>query len=87
MDFANTYRLYWASTPEQIAEAEEREYERITRAEAIRLCAAENSRRKDDYSFANHADNVIYPIDYDYEDNWVNANRVYLDGYILEYKN
>lgn len=33
-DFANTYRLAWAETPEQVEEAEKRGYERITRKEA-----------------------------------------------------
>lgn len=86
--FANTYNLYWASTPEQIAEAEGCGYERITRAAAIRLCVAENSRRRDNYSFSCYADNVIYPIDYDtYENEWKHDSRVCLNGYILEYKN
>lgn len=87
-NFANTYHLYWASTPEQIAEAEECGYERITRAEAIRLCVAENSRHREDYSSSGYADNVIYPIDYDaYENAWEFDSRVCLNGYILEYKN
>jgi hypothetical protein len=45
-DFANTYRLAWAETPEQVEEAEKRGYERITRKEAENLCAEENRRKR-----------------------------------------
>lgn len=56
-DAANTYRLYWAASPEQIALAESRGYERITRTEAIRLCKAEADRRN-----VNSTCGAAYPI-------------------------
>lgn len=87
-DFANTYNLYWASTPEQIKIAAEMGLERITRATAIKMCTAENERRRTDGSFSGYADNCIFPIDYNrMEHDYQNDSHVYADGYIVEYKN
>lgn len=82
-DFANTYRLVWAETPEQVEEAENNGYERITRKEAENLCAEENRRRKENPSFSGYASNVIYPVEY--VDNWENNEKMYKDRYIIDY--
>lgn len=63
-DFANSYRLAWAETPEQVEKAEKRGYKRITRKEAKRLCAEENFRKKENPNFSGYASNVIYHIDF-----------------------
>ena len=81
-NFANTYNVYWAETPEQIAKAEGDE--RITRKYAEKLCAEENYRRQTDYSFSGYASTVILPIDY--EGDWRNDKNVYKNGYIILYK-
>lgn len=82
-DFANTYRLAWAETPEQVEEAKNNGYERITRKEAENLCAEENRRRKENPSFSGYASNVIYPVEY--VDNWENDEKMYKDRYIIDY--
>ena len=84
-NFGNTYNLYWAETPEQIEKAE-KFCERISRKDAEKLCTAENYRRKHDNAFSGFAMNFILPIDYEYEDDWRNDKRVYLDGYTVLYK-
>ena len=84
-DFANTYRLAWAETPEQVEEAEKRGYERITRKEAENLCAEENRRRKENPSFSGYADNVILPIDFNEEWDWAGYEKMHKNRYIVEY--
>lgn len=64
--FANVYNLFWTDNKEM----EERtriadRAEPISRKEAERLCAEENSRRKYDPNFSGFADNMIYPADYE----------------------
>lgn len=84
---SNEYNLYWAETPEQIALAESCGYERISRSEAFRLCAAENFRRKHDPAFSGFADNVILPVDAsEWECNWRNARNMYKSGYVIDRK-
>lgn len=78
-DFANSYRVAWAETPEQIKQAENKGYTRITRKEAERLCVKENFRRKKNYNFSGYSSNVIYPID------WVGYEKMYKNRYIMEY--
>lgn len=82
-DFSNIYDIVWAETPEQVEEAENNGYERITRKEAESLCAEENRRRKENPSFSGYASNVIYPVEY--VDNWENDEKMYKDGYIIDY--
>lgn len=82
-DFSNIYDLVWAETPEQVEEAENNGYERITRKEAENLCAEENRRRKENPSFSGYASNVIYPVEY--VDNWENDEKMYKDRYIIDY--
>ena len=88
-NFANTYTLYWAETQEQIEEAEKRGYEQITRKEAEQLCAAENRRRIEEPSLSGYASNIIRPVDYyshfEYSDDWTYSNKMYKDGYLIEY--
>ena len=59
--FANTYTLIH-TTPEDAARAKAEGYERITRAEAIRLAKAEAERQNSDPSFSGYADSHIFPI-------------------------
>ena len=81
-DFGNTYNLAWAETPDQIKMAEDAGYQKITRREAEKLCAAENDRRKHDQSFSGYADNVILPIECA-RDDWRDDRRFEKDGYIV----
>lgn len=83
-NFANTYNLYWAETPQQIAKAESKGYECISRKYAEKLCVEENYRRKTDYNFSDYASNVILPFDYDGD--WINDKNMYKDGYMILYK-
>ena len=86
-DFANTYRLAWAETPEQVEEAEKRGYERITRKEAENLCAEENRRRKENTNFSGYADNLILPIDFDREWGWAGYEKMHKNRYIIDADN
>lgn len=80
--FGNTYNLAWAETPELKKLAQEWGYEKITRREAEKLCAAENDRRQHDQSFSGYADNVILPIECA-RDDWQNNRSLKKDGYIV----
>lgn len=84
-DFANTYEILWAETPEQIAYAQSYGCQQITRREAERLCAAENYRRKHDLGSAEYATTVIYPADCccDYIDP---DRHLIRHGYIMDYR-
>lgn len=83
-NFANTYEIMWAETPDQIAYAMSQGYKRITRRKAEKLCAAENRRRKDNPSFGGYASSVIYPVDFDpsYMDMYCDLIQT---GYVMEY--
>lgn len=83
-NFANTYHLCWAETPEQVAKAEEKGCERISKKEAEKLCAEENYRRKTDYNFSGYASSIILPVDYDGD--WINDKNMYKNGYMILYK-
>ena len=87
LDFSNTYNLAYTETEAEEKQAKEQGYEHITRKEAEHLCALENQRRKDDTAFSRFADNIIYPIGYDYDGDWRGDRRMILDGYILERRN
>lgn len=80
LDFGNTYNLYWAETPEQLAIAEEKGYERITRKKAEQLCADENERRRNDGNSAYYATSAIYPIDCNHD---LDERYMTKDGYLI----
>ena len=61
-DFGNTYSLRWADNAADIAALTSDGYERITRADALRLARDEAIRRRDDPAFAYYADDHIYPV-------------------------
>ena len=82
-DFANTYNLGYAETPEEEAHAEQNGWERITRREAERKCAAENQRRKTDEMFSGYASNLIFPVTWTNDDYWRNERNLYQDGYVV----
>jgi hypothetical protein len=77
--FGNSYNLTYTINAEQDAAMIEAGHERITRREAIRLCAAENYRRKHDSAFSGFADNLIYPIWFNPEVHTIKKT----DGYIV----
>lgn len=59
-DFGNTYRLYWADSPEMIANLPDGA-ERITYKQAVALCNRESYARKHDQAFSGYADCAIVP--------------------------
>lgn len=61
-DFGNVYTLYWASTPDDIAYAEQLGLERITRKVADSLCASERRARAQEPSSAYYSAPYIYPL-------------------------
>ena len=61
-NFSNTYNLYWAD--ETNAGCVTENMERISREEALSLCAQESYRRKYDQACSGFADNKISPVDY-----------------------
>lgn len=89
-DFGNTYELYYTDK-----EINRDGFERITRREAIRLCAEEKERRRTDPAFSGYASVTIKPYEYDYcpdgnaqndgADIW-NDKNYYLNDYIWELK-
>jgi hypothetical protein len=83
-DFANTYTLAWAETPEQVKTAKEAGYQQITRKKAEALCAKEKEERKQNPSFSGYADTVILPIDYPAtERDWRNDHKLEQRGNIV----
>ena len=85
-DFANTYHLRYAETPEQNALAISQGFERITLKDAIALCRRENDRRRYDRSVSGYASTCILPIDYDEgrEMPWDCNPHMVKVGYIIE---
>lgn len=61
-NFGNTYALRWADNAADVATLTAEGYERITRADALRLARDEAIRRRDDPAFAYYADDHIYPV-------------------------
>ena len=61
-NFGNTYALRWADNAADVATLTTEGYDRITRAEALRLARDEAIRRRDDPAFAGYADDHIYPV-------------------------
>ena len=85
LGFANTYNLIYTETPEQDSRALASGYERITRKEAERLCAAEVDREKHDTAFSGCASSVILPVWYQAaERDWRDDSRMVKNGYIVE---
>lgn len=83
-NFVNAYELWWAETPAQKAIAKKKGYAPITRREAEKKCAEENSRRK--RGEGGFAYRYIYPVDCNWE--VIDATMdIVASGYILEYKN
>ena len=62
-DFANTYTLAYAETPEQLAIAEKEGWQQITREKALSLARAESVRQEQDQAFSGYASSTIIPID------------------------
>ena len=61
-NFGNTYALRWADNAADVATLTAEGYDRITRADALRLARDEAIRRRDDPAFAYYADDHIYPV-------------------------
>lgn len=61
-NFGNTYALRWADKAADIATLTAEGFERITRADALRLARDEAIRRRDDPAFAYYADDHVYPV-------------------------
>lgn len=81
--FSNTYNLYWTDC-EEMEKKLPSNAERISRKEAIHLCAVENQRRKCDKSFTFYADTAIYPSDFD---GYIEDSKKHRkNGYIWEKK-
>ena len=57
--FANCYDLWYCPSGEVVPDG----WERITRREAVRLCAAERRRRKADPAFSGYAPEFIFPAE------------------------
>ena len=81
--FANSYELAYTEGDEHPTYG----WERITRKEAIRLCAAEKYRRAHDQAFSGYADTMIRPYRWTEEDmeryEMYGDNGRLEDGYIL----
>lgn len=60
-DFANEYDLCYCESAEEQAAAEKAGFERITRKEAERKCAAEKWARKNDQAFSGYGSSSILP--------------------------
>ena len=83
--FGNCYSLFWADTKE-MEENIPTSARKITRKEAISLCAAENKRKKNDPSFAYFADSTIFPAIKREIDVFGGDAEFKLNGYIWERK-
>ena len=81
-DFANTYSICYTENESEEAQALELGMERISRKEAVALCARESTRRKEDPAFAGYASDVILPFGYD--GNWRNDRNMEKIGRLIE---
>ena len=85
LGFSNTYDLVYTETEQEEQQALAEGYERITRKEAERLCAAERDREHWDSSFSGYASSVILPIWYPATSrDWRDDHRMTRNGYIVE---
>lgn len=62
-NFANEYDLVYTTTADQAARAAAQGYERITRADALKMCSAEKRRRRENPDFAGYAPITVYPLE------------------------
>ena len=71
-EFGNTYDVRYTENIAEEAQAIEQGMERISRKEAIGLCARENERRKENPAFSGYASDVILPFGYggDWRNDW-----------------
>ena len=83
LNFNNTYDLCYTETEEQERKAVAEGYVKISRREAVKLCAEENYRRKHDSAFSGFANNLILPYGYSPENDWRNDRMMYQDGYLV----
>lgn len=77
-DFANQYSLRYAESQKEEAKLVEQGYERVNRADALKLAKAERERKNTNQGFAGYADQYIYPANYNGE--W----NIKVNGYIVE---
>lgn len=82
-NFGNTYSVCYTENYAEEAQAIERGMERISRKEAIELCARESARRKEDPAFSGYASDVILPFGYD---DWRNDGNMEKIGRLIERK-
>ena len=81
-DFSNTYNIRYTETDCEETQAIAQGMERISRKEAIKLCARESERRKENPAFAGYASDVILPFEYDGD--WRNDRSLEKIGRLIE---
>ena len=79
-----SHRICYVENESEEAQAIEQGMERISRKEAIKLCARESEQRKDDPAFSGYASDVILPFGYD--GNWRNDRNMEKIGRLIERK-
>lgn len=82
-DFCNTYQLYYAETPAQIA-ALPKDVEHITRKQAEQLAQAERVRQKEQPMSSCFASSAIFPAGVANDYDFLNSSKYELCGYIWE---
>lgn len=83
-DFANTYSVCYTENESEEVQAVKQGMERISRKEAVALCARESTRRKENPAFASYASDVILPFGYDGD--WRNDKYMEKIGRLIERK-
>lgn len=83
-DFANTYSVCYTENESEEVQAVKQGMERISRKEAVALCARESTRRKEDPAFSGYASDVILPFGYD--NDWRNDRNMEKIGRLIERK-
>ena len=81
-NFANTYSVCYTENESEEAQALELGMERISRKEAIELCARESARRNENPAFSGYASDVILPFGYDGD--WTNDGTMEKIGRVIE---
>ena len=81
-EFRNTYAVCYTENESEETQAIEQGMERISRKEAIGLCARESERRKENPAFAGYASDVILPFGYDGD--WRNDQSFKKIGRLIE---
>ncbi len=77
LNFSNTYRLCYCENAKDYA-ALNKNAERISRKEALKLCADEKRARRHNPNFAHFADVTIVPAEYSSCGNPWNEEALYL---------